>query len=177
MREFFCYHKIPLQHLSELPWLPGGDLQALWADRHSAVRSGSHFSNTAFWNMRLSASWCQFQQFVFEMGYVWAENAQQGEVVGFTQLYLAWLYLGLVSLYMNGIAIESSGLEGPPFWATKLSSSVWAVIGQKLWYLKLVNEWMWLQSLIYKGWLQGQLDEFWALKTQANWEYGTFRDL
>ena len=80
--------------------------------------------------MRLSASWCHFQQCPWDLGSAWAERAGQGEVGGCTRrVQTAWPRLGscvrsdlvctgrAISILfgINGVRNQRSHLVGPPF--------------------------------------------------------------
>ena len=50
-----------------------------------------------------------------------------------------------------------------------------AVIAESHGNWEVVNEWVWFEWQICRGWLQGQLGQVLSVKIQGNWKYGMFK--
>jgi len=55
---------------------------------------------------------------------------------------------------MNGLRKQSSGHEGPQFWAMMLFLDLYGQsFAESRNYCKHIRKWVWLESQIYTGWL------------------------
>jgi len=69
---------------------------------------------------------------------------------------------------MNRLRKQTCGFVGPPFLTMMhFSRSALVVIGKSHDYWELVNEWVWFESQICRGWLLEQLGEVLSIKTQG----------
>ena len=84
-----------------------------------------------------------------------------------SSLEMSWLEPGRLELSVNGLTKQSSHLVYPPIAVFKADFLV-ELAFSKCSDQTLVNEWVWLDSLMYLGWLRAILCPVWAMETQQN---------
>ena len=156
---------------------------------HVTVRVNPLTTTDFNWSRQILCSWYHFRQSPWDLGSAPAGRAWQGEVGGCTQrvqtaLLLLGLAVGRPWLALDGTFLSSFvriGLEdillalwGLHFWLWRFFLGLH---GQSLAesHTYWGNEWVWLETLICREWLQEQLGEVLSVNTQGNGEYGIFK--